>query len=297
MPSPSNHFILCRPFSSCPQSFPSSGSFQVSQLFASCDQSIGEFTITSLEKRLGAQWPCRSIFVNKELIQKSKEGRKERRNKGWEEEWLRDWHYRPNVAAAFLEDSLFSGLVATHTPDSEMPSWFRVSLSASLLMLTARFGKSHLSSKSCLLSRSPDLPSSSSPDGCLASAAGVSPHSMGAAMWHGGSLMHLLSFHDINSLRWSVSCQNCWEKRQAVLSLPRLTWRKHNLVSVFTLPSLGMYLAHLICLLSVIAWMILDFLLHTHTHTHTHTHIVQIHQENTKFPIMSSQFYEKYTNI
>lgn len=35
--------------------------------------------------------------------------------------------------------------------------------------------------------------------------------------------------------------------------------------------------------------MILDFLLHTHT--------AQIHQENTKFPIMSSQFYEKYTNI
>lgn len=127
--------------------------------------------------------------------------------------------------------------------------------------------ESHLSSKSCLLSRSPDLPSCSSPDGCLASAAGVSHHSMGAAMWHGGSLMHLLSFHDINSLRWSVSCQNCWEKRQAVLSLPRLTWRKHNLVSVFTLPSLGMYLAHLICLLSVIAWMILDFLLHTHTHS------------------------------
>ena len=32
---PSNHLILCLPFSSCPQSFPASGSFPVSQLFAS----------------------------------------------------------------------------------------------------------------------------------------------------------------------------------------------------------------------------------------------------------------------
>ena len=38
---PSNHLILCRPFSSCPQSFPASGSFPMSQFFASGDQSIG----------------------------------------------------------------------------------------------------------------------------------------------------------------------------------------------------------------------------------------------------------------
>ena len=31
---PSNHLILCCPFSSCPQSFPASGSFPMSQLFA-----------------------------------------------------------------------------------------------------------------------------------------------------------------------------------------------------------------------------------------------------------------------
>ena len=37
---PSNHLILCRPFSSCPQPFPESGSFQMSQLFASGGQSI-----------------------------------------------------------------------------------------------------------------------------------------------------------------------------------------------------------------------------------------------------------------
>ena len=38
---PSNHLILCHPFSSCLQSFPASESFPVSQFFASGDQSIG----------------------------------------------------------------------------------------------------------------------------------------------------------------------------------------------------------------------------------------------------------------
>ena len=38
---PSNHLILCHPLSSCLQSFPASGSFPMSQFFASCDQSIG----------------------------------------------------------------------------------------------------------------------------------------------------------------------------------------------------------------------------------------------------------------
>ena len=38
---PSNHLILIIPFSSCPQSFPASRSFPVSQLFASGGQSIG----------------------------------------------------------------------------------------------------------------------------------------------------------------------------------------------------------------------------------------------------------------
>ena len=37
---PSSHLILCCPFSSCPQSLPASGSFPVSQLFASGGQSI-----------------------------------------------------------------------------------------------------------------------------------------------------------------------------------------------------------------------------------------------------------------
>ena len=38
---PSNHLILCRPFSSCPQSFPASGSCTMSWLFTSGGQSIG----------------------------------------------------------------------------------------------------------------------------------------------------------------------------------------------------------------------------------------------------------------
>ena len=38
---PSNHLILCRPFYSCLQSFPASGSFQMSKLFTSGGQNIG----------------------------------------------------------------------------------------------------------------------------------------------------------------------------------------------------------------------------------------------------------------
>ena len=38
---PSNCLILCRPLLLCPQSFPASGSFQMSQFFATGGQSIG----------------------------------------------------------------------------------------------------------------------------------------------------------------------------------------------------------------------------------------------------------------
>ena len=38
---PSNHLILCHPFSSCLQSFPASGSLPMSQFFPSGDHSIG----------------------------------------------------------------------------------------------------------------------------------------------------------------------------------------------------------------------------------------------------------------
>ena len=45
---PSNHLILRVPFSSCPQSFPESGSFPVSQLFAWGCQSTGVSSSTSV---------------------------------------------------------------------------------------------------------------------------------------------------------------------------------------------------------------------------------------------------------
>ena len=45
---PSNPLILCRPLSSCLQSFPASGSFQMSQLFAPGGQSIGVSASTSV---------------------------------------------------------------------------------------------------------------------------------------------------------------------------------------------------------------------------------------------------------
>ena len=38
---PSNHLTLCCPFTSCPQSFPASGSFPMSQFFSSGGQCIG----------------------------------------------------------------------------------------------------------------------------------------------------------------------------------------------------------------------------------------------------------------
>ena len=45
---PSNHLILCRPFSSHLQSFPASGSFPVSQFFPSGGQSIGVSALASV---------------------------------------------------------------------------------------------------------------------------------------------------------------------------------------------------------------------------------------------------------
>ena len=45
---PFNHLILVVPFTYCPQSFLASGSFQMSQLFASGGQSIGVSASTSI---------------------------------------------------------------------------------------------------------------------------------------------------------------------------------------------------------------------------------------------------------
>ena len=53
---PSKHLILCHPFSSRPQSFPASGSFQMSQLFASGGQSIGVSASTSVLPKNTLDW-------------------------------------------------------------------------------------------------------------------------------------------------------------------------------------------------------------------------------------------------
>ena len=45
---PSSHLVLCHPSSSCPQSFPSSGSFPMSSFFASGGQSIGASASASI---------------------------------------------------------------------------------------------------------------------------------------------------------------------------------------------------------------------------------------------------------
>ena len=58
------------PFSSCPQSFPSSGSFQMSQLFSSGGQSIGVSASTSVRPMNNQDWSplgwtflCNSIMI------------------------------------------------------------------------------------------------------------------------------------------------------------------------------------------------------------------------------------------
>ena len=59
---PSNHFIPCHPLSSCPQSFPASGSCLMSQLFASGGQSIRASASASvlpmtIQNLLPLRWP------------------------------------------------------------------------------------------------------------------------------------------------------------------------------------------------------------------------------------------------
>ena len=53
---PSNHLIPCHPFSSCLQYFPTSGSFPVSQFFASGGQSIGVSASASILPRNIEDW-------------------------------------------------------------------------------------------------------------------------------------------------------------------------------------------------------------------------------------------------
>ena len=54
----SNHLILCHPFSSCPQFFPTSGSFPMSHIFTSGGQNIG----ASASATILPQWIFRVDF-------------------------------------------------------------------------------------------------------------------------------------------------------------------------------------------------------------------------------------------
>ena len=53
---PSNHLILCRPLLLLSQSFPASGSFPMSQLFASGGQSTGVSALTSVPPMNTQDW-------------------------------------------------------------------------------------------------------------------------------------------------------------------------------------------------------------------------------------------------
>ena len=53
---PSSHLILCRPFSSCPQSLPASESFPMSQLFAWGGQTTGVSALASFLPKKSQGW-------------------------------------------------------------------------------------------------------------------------------------------------------------------------------------------------------------------------------------------------
>ena len=62
---PSIHLILCHPFSSCPQSFPVSESFLMSQLFVSSGQSIGiSASVSVLPENIQCWFPLGLCLVD-----------------------------------------------------------------------------------------------------------------------------------------------------------------------------------------------------------------------------------------
>ena len=74
---PSNHLILCRPFSSPPQSFPASGAFPMGQLFTSGGQIIGASGSVLLKYFLNPRfydfvtWWLRTMFKDWDAFQSS----------------------------------------------------------------------------------------------------------------------------------------------------------------------------------------------------------------------------------
>ena len=65
---PSNHLLLCHPFSSCPQPFPASGSFPMSWLFTSGGQSIGASVSTSVLPMNIQDWFPLVLFLEFTLL-------------------------------------------------------------------------------------------------------------------------------------------------------------------------------------------------------------------------------------
>jgi len=66
---PFNHLILCHPFSSHLQSFPESGSFPISQFFASGGQSIGVSASTSVLPMKTQYWSFRMDWLDLLAVQ------------------------------------------------------------------------------------------------------------------------------------------------------------------------------------------------------------------------------------
>lgn len=82
--------------------------------------------------------------------------------------------------------------------------------------------------------------------------AGVSRCSMATTTQSCDAVMHLSSSHDKSSWRWSVSCQNCLEKRRQYCLYSAPPYMEKTIILSLSLPcQVYMYLAHLICLLSV----------------------------------------------
>ena len=65
---PSSHLILCRAFSSCPQSLPASGSFPMSQCFAWGGQSIGVSASASVRPMNTQDWSFRMEWLDLHAI-------------------------------------------------------------------------------------------------------------------------------------------------------------------------------------------------------------------------------------
>ena len=102
---PSNHLIHVIPFSSCPQSFPTSGPFPMSQLSASGGQSIGVSASTSVLPMNTQDWFTSRwtgwISLHSKGLSRARQQKRHRcieqtfglcgRGKGWDD--LGEWHW------------------------------------------------------------------------------------------------------------------------------------------------------------------------------------------------------------